>query len=526
MGGWGASKGSWKGKDSWSGFSTGSAPWGGNKWNIGKGKGKKFGANMWDENPDEGDWDEAKGGNSTNTKRILSRYQFAKKVLRASVQKDNSAFWKESTQKMTDQKFLERENLKQVLDADSSHLVRRPGTGISECAASVTAGLEILQKIKDDPEEVGFNELLEIFDRGGDGVARSMLFLNKKSSDNERSKEAISDSMQTFFKFIQENKNELHDLGANCAIAASRLYLASMSLLQMTTAISSRTWWAGRVPQDISKNKAVEKWRNAPENMDKTVKAMATLFMEKIKEDAAWGGEGNAASNVFKRRREKSPSEASGSSRSASSDSSEEERAKKSKDKKGKKDKDKKKDQKGKKKSKGDQERGDEKETGKKGNKGNKGNKDKKDKDNKDQKHRKKGKKRARKGNKTDSDTDSSKAESDSSSGSQKSAKSEKSAESCKKDTHILKVRRAMQVGIFSDDDRIDEVELTIGESIKSAVCKLLAQLKIADAIGDFNVKLVTTETEDGEQKSKLVDVEWDRVPVCSLEVMIMRKGG
>ena len=507
MGGWGASKGSWKGKDSWSGFSTGSAPWGGNKWNIGKGKGKKFGANMWDENPDEGDWEEAKGGNSTNTKRFLSRYQFAKKVLRASVQKD--------TQKMTDQKFLERENLKQVLDADSSHLVRRPGTGISECAASVTAGLEILQKIKDDPEEVGFNELLEIFDRGGDRVARSMLFLNKKSSDNERSKEAISDSMQTFFKFIQENKNELHDLGANCAIAASRLYLASMSLLQMTTAISSRTWWAERVPQDISKNKAVEKWRNAPENMDKTVKAMATLFMEKIEEDAAWGG--------FKRRREKSPSEASGSSRSASSDSSEEERAKKSKDKMGKKDKDKKKDQKGKKKSKGDQERGDEKETGKKGNKGNK---DKKDKDNKDQKHRKKGKKRARKGNKTDSDTDSSKAESDSSSGSQKSAKSKKSAESCKKDTHILKVRRAMQVGIFSDDDPIDEVELTTGESIKSAVCRLLAQLKIADAIGDFNVKLVTTETEDGEQKSKLVDVEWDRVPDCSLEVMIMRKGG
>ena len=49
----GASKGSWKGKD---------APWGGNKWNIGKGKGNKFGANMWDENPDEGDWNEAKGG--------------------------------------------------------------------------------------------------------------------------------------------------------------------------------------------------------------------------------------------------------------------------------------------------------------------------------------------------------------------------------------------------------------------------------------------------------------------------------
>ena len=196
--------------------------------------------------------------------------------------------------------------------------------------------------------------------------------------------------------------------------------------------------------------------------------------------------EGNAASNVFKRRREKSPSEASGSSRSASSDSSEEERAKKSKDMKGKKDKDKKKDQKGKKKSKGDQERGDEKETGKKGKKGNK---DKKDKDNKDQKDSKKGKKRARKGNKTDSDTDSSKSESDSSSVSQKSAKSKKSAESCKKDTHILKVRRAMQVGIFSDDDPIDEVELTTGESIKSAVCRLLGQLKIADAIGDFNVK-------------------------------------
>ena len=139
MSSWGKGQQSWGGKD-WSGNQWAQSPWGqGGK--KGGGKGSKKGKGQQE---DENEYNEGAQSMAPNVNRIWSRYQFEKKNLRCSADNDNSCFVK-NDKGMDDAVFWGNENTKNTLDASSSHVLRRPRIGVSECIGSITAWMEVAE---------------------------------------------------------------------------------------------------------------------------------------------------------------------------------------------------------------------------------------------------------------------------------------------------------------------------------------------------------------------------------------------
>ena len=322
MAAWSNSKSAWSssgGKGAWSGKTS----WGSSAGGKGGAKGKSHkkqdeswkggwdGEEEWRETGEDGQ----KGGRTT---RILVRYQLPKAILRASVGQDGSAFFKKDGQKQSDQQFLGRKSMQQLMTADSSHLLRRPGVGLSEACASWDAAREVLKQLANNADEVGFAELTALLE--DETVLRAMAVLNKTGGEQDRSKDNVGKSLEVLINFFKTHKKKLHELAANCAIASSRLYLGSLALLQLNTAMGAKTWWAEQLPEAICDSKDAKSWRRDSESSYKMHKALAQIFVQKIEEDATWAGGNNAASQVFRRRRPETGSDNSGSGDSGSDD--------------------------------------------------------------------------------------------------------------------------------------------------------------------------------------------------------------
>lgn len=68
--------------------------------------------------------------------------------MKTAADQDGSAFVKEARKKVDDVSFLSQNFLKRTLGKNNSHLVRRPGVGLSEAAGSVQSGTEVLQNFE------------------------------------------------------------------------------------------------------------------------------------------------------------------------------------------------------------------------------------------------------------------------------------------------------------------------------------------------------------------------------------------
>ena len=191
-GGWSAGGGGgagWSGGDGFKGGKKGGG-WASGGGGYGKAKGGKWGG-LGGAGGAEGGWGEGgawqeewgaavEGGGDAppeRTLRIWPRYQLPKAILRPSADRDGSAFSKEVGRRISDQKYLSEENLRQITTSDSSHLLRRPGVGLSECVASWSAGLDVLRQMCSDSDSVGMAELLALFDRGGEDLAQAMIYI-------------------------------------------------------------------------------------------------------------------------------------------------------------------------------------------------------------------------------------------------------------------------------------------------------------------------------------------------------------
>ena len=76
---------------------------------------------------------------------------------------------------MADDKILSEKNLKTLITAESSHIVRRPGVGLSEIAGTLLSGLDVLSNV----DEVGFNDFLKKFEHR---VLEQLQVINTNSS--------------------------------------------------------------------------------------------------------------------------------------------------------------------------------------------------------------------------------------------------------------------------------------------------------------------------------------------------------
>ena len=122
----------WKGQ--WGGYAGWAEEWPAASWK-GKNTGKKGKGGK------SKDWEAGEAGGG---------------VLKNAADPQGSAFVK-GPKKVDDVSFLSPKHLKETLGPHNSHLVRRPGVGLSEAAGSVQAGADVLQNL----EAVNFAEVAE-----------------------------------------------------------------------------------------------------------------------------------------------------------------------------------------------------------------------------------------------------------------------------------------------------------------------------------------------------------------------------
>ena len=260
----------------------------------------------------KGKWpSKSQGGEATEpfTGRIWSRYQFNKMILRASAGPGGTAFQSadqsSSTNKnVADDVFLGRKNLKKLLSPDTSHLLRRPGVGVSEIAGSVQAGLDVLQNFDD----AGFLDLRAMFDAGGEELAQAWKTINTEGKEQRKAAE-VEEAFKVVFGFLSDSAEPIQESLVKATVAAARTYLMGASLLQLQAAVTDLDWWAESVPSAASECPELEKWQKKPQDVQRLAKAMGALVEEKARERAE--GHDNSAASIFSKKR-KEPSTGAG----------------------------------------------------------------------------------------------------------------------------------------------------------------------------------------------------------------------
>ena len=146
----------------------------------GQGQGKK-GKGKWQQ-PSE----EQEATTTEHTGRIMSKYQFAHALLRAAADDEGSALVK-LRKGMDDLAFLAARHLKTLVTNQNHHLLRRPGVGVSEAAASLQAGANMLENMKELNLDAVSAFLLD------PDVKQALATLNTRDSTATRNAATIAD---------------------------------------------------------------------------------------------------------------------------------------------------------------------------------------------------------------------------------------------------------------------------------------------------------------------------------------------
>eukprot|EP00435_Cladocopium_sp_Y103_P025548 s4273_g6.t1 len=264
--------------------------WGKGKYKKGQGQNKgKKGKGKWQQPAAE-----QKNAPAEWTGRILSRYQWQKAILKTAADPEGSAFVKESRKAIDDVSFLGTKNLKKVLSAHNSHLLRRPGIGLSEAAGSVQAGADVLGNI----DAVNFAEVGAALEQKE--VKEALQVLNTLDTNAEHSETLVAGALKALHAELC-NKPELGEALVKVTVGASRLYLCGAHLLPLLTCLKNPEWWCEALPQAASDHKRVQAWRDSPHDKQKMFKALAAMVTEKIEAAAEYGK--NDAAALFAKKR-------------------------------------------------------------------------------------------------------------------------------------------------------------------------------------------------------------------------------
>ena len=147
---------------------------------------------------------------------------------------------------------------------------------------------------------MGLSALAELLS-SDDNVLAAIDVLNK-SKEVERAEEEVDEAMNVLMTFLDVNKDTLHEVAMKTACFSSRVYVGSMAILQLTTAVANKAWWADSVPDNLSSSKTVQKWKNAGGDHNRMVKALAKIYNAKVEDDRTWKGSANRPTSLFKKK--------------------------------------------------------------------------------------------------------------------------------------------------------------------------------------------------------------------------------
>ena len=266
--------------------------WGKSK-SAGKGAKGKFGAgwsavqDSWSSQP-QWQWDadawESSGwkgkGNievQEKTTRLVNKFQLTQNILRPSADVDGSVFVRKSKNtKMKDTVYLEQKNMMEMMTADTSHIIRRPGIGLSEFAGSLSSALDMLSAIQDHDDDVGIKELTTKI-RSSGKLMDALFYLNNKN-EVERDNATVRQHMEAVCQFFIADGGHVVELLTKVATCSSRIYVGAMSAIQAGTAFSNPDWWSDKIPSKYTSSSAAKKWQAEPNESRRMYKALAAIY--------------------------------------------------------------------------------------------------------------------------------------------------------------------------------------------------------------------------------------------------------
>ena len=304
-GGWSSGGGNWQGdggKGSQKGNSKGKAGWssGGGNWYGGKGKQ----SNWWSEDAqgqeEDNSWNAGPGGKAAEyTHRIQKQYQFPNAMLRSSADATGSSLVKYDNKKANDRDLLSKHKLHAALSASNSHIIRRPGVGISEAAGSIQHGMAACAATYGSTGNAT-NGIVELFDlvNNDSELAYALQILDTTSGEHHKGEEYAT-AVGTLFKFLTKSNDSVLDNAAKVAIFASRMYTMAMAFLQLAPMLADPALWAQQVPGANSDHPSMAQWKANPEDIAKMSRAIAAMIWFAVRDRHSTASGSNDATNVF-----------------------------------------------------------------------------------------------------------------------------------------------------------------------------------------------------------------------------------
>ena len=201
---------------------------------------------------------------------------------------------------MNDDAYLGPSNMQQMMTADSTHVLRRPGIGLSEFAGSLTSALDMLCAIQDHGDDVGLQELTSML-RSSDTILEALQYLNN-NNEVDRDDDTMRNHIGTLHDFFTDERSNAIELFSKVSICASRIFVGAFSAVQVATAFRNKEWWSKSIPAKYTKGEVTQKWMERPDDRRRLCKALTAIYQSQDEESAAWQGRGNDATTFFKKK--------------------------------------------------------------------------------------------------------------------------------------------------------------------------------------------------------------------------------
>ncbi len=149
-------------------------------------------------------------------------------------------------------------------------------------ATEEAGGTEALHEIPGVAELTQFMETA-----GGREFSTAASYLNIKNGCT-RSSEATRDHLQSLLNFLGENLDALHSAAVAMVEPTAKLYLFATSLIEVLSLLASLQAWADNVSRETHPP-AVGAWKSDPENLEKLVAALQSVFDDRLRQEKRGG---------------------------------------------------------------------------------------------------------------------------------------------------------------------------------------------------------------------------------------------
>ena len=248
----------------------------GRGWKSVGGKGSKSGKKAASAAPVKKDW----------VRKVPWNDRLSKYYLRPYVDRTGSPFVSGS---LEERDLLSSWNFGSVMNETCSEYCGRQGVALSEGAANLHAGAELLQyhfadTAGDAKQKPGIADLLSLLDTGdGKKFLEACAYLNTSNAEIDRTEEGTAQAVKRYLRFFRGEPDKKEVLFRRLARFASRLYLFAFEGLEALAALNNpKVMAAGirAVGTHYNLPPSCREWLKTPEDPDALVWAFVAAFQQ------------------------------------------------------------------------------------------------------------------------------------------------------------------------------------------------------------------------------------------------------